>query len=106
MNLITHLQRQKEFSEATFGPGHRTAGVIDHIREELTEIERAPLDLEEWVDVILLAFDGAWRTGASPQDICNMIEFKQSKNEGRSWPDWRTQDRNLRIKAIKTELHQ
>jgi Protein of unknown function (DUF550) len=29
----------------TFGPGQRTAGVIDHILKELIEVEQAPRDL-------------------------------------------------------------
>ncbi len=38
-----HLERQRRFSERTFGPGSRAAGVIDHIRKELREIEEAPV---------------------------------------------------------------
>jgi hypothetical protein len=41
-DLIAHLEKQREFSERTFGPGPRTAGVIDHIRKELREIESEP----------------------------------------------------------------
>jgi hypothetical protein len=54
---------QREWSEATFGPGVRTLGVTNHIRKELEEIEKDPHDLNEWTDVIILAFDGAWRSG-------------------------------------------
>ncbi|HHJ1578118.1 dATP/dGTP pyrophosphohydrolase domain-containing protein [Pseudomonas aeruginosa] len=61
-----HLERQRRFSERTFGPGSRAAGVVDHIRKELREIEEAPGDLAEWIDVVILALDGAWRTGATP----------------------------------------
>jgi hypothetical protein len=63
MDLIQHLFRQRDFSLRTFGPGQRTHGVLDHIRKELAEIEAKPADLTEWVDVILLALDGAWRAG-------------------------------------------
>lgn len=89
-DLVSHLHRQRTFSRNTFGPGARTKGVIDHIRKELAEIEAEPEDISEWVDVILLAFDGAWRAGWEPEDIVAAIEAKQSKNEGRTWPDWRT----------------
>lgn len=89
-DLVAHLIRQRAFSERTFGPGPRTAGVLDHIRKELKEIEAAPADLSEWVDVILLALDGAWRAGHEPAAIAAGIEQKQSKNEARTWPDWRT----------------
>jgi len=85
-----HLQRQRRWSEKTFGPGDRVKGVIDHIRKELSEIEKAPSDLEEWIDVVILALDGAWRSGASPEQIIAQLQAKQAKNEKRQWPDWRT----------------
>lgn len=92
MNVIdaAHLAHQREWSEATFGPGARLYGVLDHIRSELDEIVADPTDLAEWVDVIILAFDGAWRAGWEPQEIIDAIKAKQARNEGRTWPDWRT----------------
>ncbi|WP_236225343.1 dATP/dGTP pyrophosphohydrolase domain-containing protein [Pseudomonas pseudonitroreducens] len=89
-NFEQHLQRQREFSERTFGPGARAAGVVDHIRKELREIEGNPGDLSEWIDVAILALDGAWRSGATPQQIIDALVAKQAKNEARTWPDWRT----------------
>jgi len=93
-DLVSHLHRQAAFSERTFGPGERTEGVVDHIRKELVEVlddAGAGLPtLAEWVDVIILAFDGAWRSGATPEQIVAAIVAKQTKNEGRRWPDWRT----------------
>ena len=95
-DFIAHLRRQAEFSERTFGPGDRTAGVCDHIRKELREVEddaaAGVSTLAEWVDVVILALDGAWRSGASPEQIVAAIVAKQTKNEGRKWPDWRTAD--------------
>lgn len=85
-----HLARQKTFSEKTFGPGKRTYGVLQHIRKELQEIENDPTDIYEWVDVLILAFDGAWRAGWEPQQIIDAIKEKQEINENRTWPDWRT----------------
>ena len=101
-DLIPHLQRQREWSERTFGPGHRTKGVIDHIRKELVEIEQAPLDLTEWIDVVILALDGAWRAGHSPSDIVQALAAKQAKNEARTWPDWRTQSEDKAIGHIQS----
>lgn len=89
-DLLAHIRRHMAFSERTFGPGPRAAGVIDHIRKELREIEAAPHDLEEWIDVLMLALDGAWRSGATPDQIVAQLVAKQTKNEGRVWPDWRT----------------
>lgn len=100
-DLVSHLKRQRAFSRATFGPGHRTAGVIDHITSELAEISADPLDIFEWVDVILLALDGAWRTGFTPQQIAAALEAKQARNEERDWPDWRTADPDKAITHIK-----
>jgi hypothetical protein len=88
-NLKQHLVRQRVFSERTFGPGPRTAGIIDHIRKELVEVEAKPYDLSEWMDVVILALDGAWRHGAQPEDIVAALVAKQDKNESRVWPDWR-----------------
>jgi hypothetical protein len=46
-DFFKHLQRQRDFSEKTFGPGQRSQGVVDHIRKELEEILAKPDDLEE-----------------------------------------------------------
>lgn len=89
-SLEAHLQRQAEFSARTFGPGARVEGVTDHIAKELKEVRDSGGDLKEWVDVIILGFDGAWRSGATPAQIIEAIVAKQTKNEGRTWPDWRT----------------
>jgi len=93
-DLVEHLRRQIEFSGRTYGPGDRTSGVCDHIRKELAEVQADAAagvpTLPEWVDVIILSFDGAWRSGATPEQIVAAIEAKQTKNEGRKWPDWRT----------------
>ena len=83
------LELQRQWSLNTFGPGPRTQTVLDHIRRELDEVAADPTDLGEWVDVIILAFDGAWRHGWEPQQIIDAIKAKQAKNEARTWPDWR-----------------
>ena len=98
-----HLTRQREWSGRTFGPGARTLGVLDHIRKELKEIEDAPGDVGEWVDVIILAFDGAWRAGWEPQEIIDAIKAKQERNEARTWPDWRTASPDHAIEHDRTE---
>ena len=100
-DLVAHLERQRDFSLKTFGPGPRTKGVVDHIRKELAEIEADPADIMEWVDVIILAFDGAWRAGWEPQAIVDAIVAKQTKNEARQWPDWRTADPDKAIEHVR-----
>ncbi len=89
MNLIIHLIRQRVWSSKTFGPGPRLLAVLDHITKELGEVYANPTDLEEWIDIVLLAFDGAWRSGHSPREIAEALEAKQLKNEAREWPDWK-----------------
>lgn len=97
MNLIEHISRQKEWSEKTFGPGARTNGIIEHIKKELHEIEAKPDDILEWIDVVILALDGAWRAGYSPVQIIEALQYKQIKNEERTWPDWRLASENVAI---------
>lgn len=99
---VEHLERQREWSRATFGPGPRAAGVVDHIRKELREIEADPTDLTEWVDVVILALDGAWRAGYDPEQIIAAIKGKQARNEARTWPDWRTQSEDRAIEHDRT----
>jgi hypothetical protein len=89
-DLVAHLERQREFSLRTFGPGRRVEMVTDHIGKELNEVRSSNGDLAEWIDVILLALDGALRTGATSAQVAAALEAKQSKNERRAWPDWRT----------------
>ena len=115
MDLVHHLIRQMAFSHATFGPGTRTAGVTDHIRKELVEVAAANGDSAEWVDVVILALDGltrqlAYCNGADrrdPQEVaetaCRMIVGKQSRNEARQWPDWRTAPKDRAIEHVKID---
>lgn len=101
-DLICHLHRQRVFSLKTFGPGMRTKGVTDHIKKELDiEIAAKPDDLEEWVDVILLALDGAWRAGHEPEHIVAGMQAKLIKNESRKWPDWRTANPDKAIEHVR-----
>jgi hypothetical protein len=98
-DLVRYIAAQKEWSEKTFGPGPRTLGLIEHIKSELVEIEKAPVDLIEWVDVMILAFDGAWRAGHAPEQIIEALQKKQAKNFARQWPAPGPQDKaNFHIK--------
>lgn len=100
-DMHAFLRRQRVFSERTFGPGRLTARVCDHIRKELTEVEAAPDDMHEWIDVILLGLDGAWRTGATPEQITAALAAKLTTNEQRTWPDWRTCDPDRAIEHFE-----
>jgi hypothetical protein len=112
MDLKQHLLRQMAFSHATYGPGQRTGGVIDHIRKELVEIEESNGDPNEWVDVVILALDGLTRAvifadgkRSDPEDaaafVCRRIVAKQARNEARDWPDWRTAEPGKAIEHVR-----
>jgi hypothetical protein len=97
-----HLANQRFWSEFTFGPGDRHEGIIDHIKKELDEIAADPSDLTEWIDVVILALDGAWRSaGANPDEIIAALVDKQARNELREWPDWRTADPGKAIEHVR-----
>lgn len=100
------IQRQVEFSSRAFGPEDRREGILKHLAEELDEVRAAAANgeetLPEWVDVILLGLDGAWRSLIEELEdpkILNRAYFayriekaindKLSVNEGRNWPDYR-----------------
>lgn len=114
MDLVAHLVRQMAFSHATYGPGQRTQGVVEHIRKELAEVLEANGEATEWVDVVILALDGLTRrlafvNGARRDPIevaeiaCRMIEGKQARNEARTWPDWRTASPDKAIEHDRTQ---
>ena len=91
-HFATYVAVQRAWAFRTFGSGRRTAGLIKHIQKELVEIEESPSSLEEWIDVMILALDGACRLGASPEDIEDMLVYKQEKNLRRRWPVMSAQD--------------
>lgn len=105
-DLVAHMHRQIEFSIRAFGPGDRVQGLVNHIRKELIEIEADPSDLEEWIDVVLLGLDGAWRAGNSPEQVAKALNAKLTKNEQRTWPDWRTADRTKAIEHDRSTERQ
>src|SRR4051812_30372323 len=102
-SFIAHLQTQREFSLHAFGPGDRAKGIVDHIRKELIEVEAKPADVMEWVDIVLLALDGAWRAGHQPEQIWLAINEKQARNQSRIWPDWRLADPEKAIEHVRGE---
>ena len=118
MDFVEYLARQIIFSKQTFGPGPRTRGVIEHIMKEFDEIANAPHKTrhEEWVDVVILALDGLWRSLLNESgdfdpnsfrisDVAARavaeIERKLGRNESRRWPDWRTADPDRAIEHVR-----
>ena len=106
-DLVAHLNDQKGWSRETFGPGPRVEGILDHMEKEMREIRSNPKNLEEWIDMAMLAFDGAWRSlGDDPdkKEIAKIAEtfwLKLEKNKNREWPDWRESDPDKAIEHSK-----
>lgn len=111
-DLEAHLTRQMVFSRATFGPGARTDGVLDHMTKEIEEVRKSNGSADEWVDLVILALDGLtrelWSIGQNKglaHEIaivaCWMIRDKQGRNELRNWPDWRTAPKDKAIEHVR-----
>lgn len=76
-DLLHELRdRHIPWSLSTFGPGKRTVGISEHIRSELLEIAANPDDVYEWIDVAILALDGAWRCGGSAEVVAVALWHK------------------------------
>jgi len=115
-DLEQHLLRSMAFSHATFGPGTRAKGVIDHIKKEIIEVETSNGDASEWIDLVILSLDGLTRQlkyfkmeeGIIPDNdtvaviAAQILRQKQAKNEKRVWPDWRKADPDKAIEHDRT----
>lgn len=85
-DLLGYLERHKEWSERTFGTHDRIRGLANHLISEAAEVAVEPNDAEEWVDAIIIAFDGLLNLGLHPSEITALLVAKQSRNFQRSWP--------------------
>lgn len=86
-SLFHYILDHTFWSSATFGipKATDTQKLLKHIRKELVEIENTPRDVYEWVDVMILAIDGAYRNGHSAKEIATALVMKQRKNQTRTW---------------------
>lgn len=100
-DLVQHLFRQRSWSMAAFGPWPRVFMLTNDIRKELLEIECAPTDVDKWIDVVLLALDGAWRAGHTPAQITQALARKQARNEARERPNWRMAAHDKAIEHVR-----
>lgn len=102
-NFLDFIRDYREFTITTFGPGLRTKGHLDHLAKELIEIQKNPTDVEEWIDVMLLAISGVSRAGADEWTIIEALIRKARKNQHRTWPDWRTSDPDKAIEHDRSK---
>jgi hypothetical protein len=113
IEFAKRFKRVIKWSKKTFGPNYSYAGIIDHIRKELIEIEEQPYDLFEWIDCVILSLDGAWRCAtiqypkATPEELVEIVltawKQKSDINEKRSWPDWKTAEPGKAITHVKDD---
>ena len=102
MILETYLEQQREWSRRVFGPGKRTRGILQHIEKEIAEVRQDPEDVMEWVDIIILALDGAWRAGYTPEQVAEALSKKQAINFARTWPTPVSED--VAVQHIHSEV--
>lgn len=103
MILETYLERQREWSRKVFGSGKRTLGLLQHIEKEIVEVKQNPEDVMEWVDIIILALDGAWRAGYTPEQVVKSLSKKQAINFARTWPTPISEDKA--VEHVRSEIH-
>lgn len=98
--LYTLLLQQARWSKEVFGPygNKRAEGLVDHAAKEVDEILADVMDLEEWIDLMIIAMDGAMCVAATrrnntarsetlaAQDVEVMLLAKMEKNMFREWP--------------------
>lgn len=97
-----YLRNHMKFSKKVFGNGARKNGILKHIRKEIDEVlvSKAPDELMEWVDILILGIDGATRHLVSQgldQDeviakLTDALHRKQSINICRDWPEPKSED--------------
>lgn len=85
-DIVAYMKAHLEWSLKTFGTGHRTEGLLRHIEKEIAEVRSDPLNVFEWVDIVILSLDGALRAGASPEMIRDALWAKQRVNMNRVYP--------------------
>jgi hypothetical protein len=100
--LTEFIEEYTDWTRETFGPHPRTAGVIEHARRELAEIEASGgRDVTEWTDLAFLAMDGARRHGFTPGQIAWAWHAKFAVNRARTWPDWRAVGADTPIEHVR-----
>jgi hypothetical protein len=52
----------------------------------MLEVDKAPFDLTEWIDIIWLGIDGYCRHGGKPAELLNDLQSKFERNKLRTYP--------------------
>jgi hypothetical protein len=80
--------QQAAWSVATFGTSEERGpiGPLKHLAKEVQECIAKPTDLEEYADLLFLAFDATRRAGFTYDDLRDAAFRKLAKNKARVWP--------------------
>lgn len=77
-----------EWADGVFGADAPLERLIDHIKEELDEVQADPNDRVEWADVLIMIMHGALRSGHTMTEILTTardVKFPILKQ--RKWSD-------------------
>jgi dATP/dGTP pyrophosphohydrolase len=85
MTIEQYLRRQVMWSKRRFGLGERTLGITRHMEKEIAEVRAKPNVMSEWIDLMILALDGYWRHGGTPERLMDDLIEKQAVNYSRDW---------------------
>lgn len=67
--ILKYIADHISWSEATFGDRGNMEYLLRHIEKEIAEVKVHPDNLEEWIDIMILAIEGLWKTGLTAEEI-------------------------------------
>lgn len=85
IDLEAQLTVLRDWSVGTFGADRSLEYNCRHIESELVEVRADPRDPVEWMDIAILAFDGAMRAGHTPEDVARVFVDKLKVIQGRTY---------------------
>lgn len=101
-DLEIFLERQKDITQRAFGPGSRMNAILDHMLKEMGEVRDSGGETLEWIDLVILALDGAVRScDGDIELVLNSLEYKLMVIHRRKYPDWRTANPDKAIEHIR-----
>lgn len=106
MTLLKLLQEQRQFSVSAFGPEPRLAGVLDHLKKELAEVQEATGDVTEWADCFLLCVDGSMRAGGDPSHIDAYMSHGVMPEESKGQDGWKFHDITSDLVVLEAHINQ
>lgn len=76
---------QDRISEWSSSLGGSLEGKLEHLLEEVRDLQRNPYDIEAQVDVYILMCAISAETGFNIDEITQGIDSKQNINEAKEW---------------------